>query len=429
MRRGSVSFPFIVLFSLVLAACDDGNQQQQAGGPPEAGFITVQPRSFTQTTELPGRTTPYQVAEIRPQVNGIIEERLFEEGQEVEAGDPLYRIDDSLYQAQVESAKADLARAQATLKSTRLRAQRFERLLEMKAVSQQEYDEAQASLGENQAQVAAARAALDSARINLDYTTIEAPISGRIGRSSVTAGALVTASQAQALATIRQLDPIYVDLTQSNRDLRQLRAALEAGRLQKVGEDKARVTLLLEDGSSYDREGVLQFSEFAVEESTGSVTLRALFPNPESDLLPGMFVRARLPQGEMSNAILVPQKGVTRDPNGNATALVIGADDKVEQRQVTTERAVGNQWLIRDGLKAGDRLIVEGLQKIRPGAPVKPVNVEAQDDGAKAASAGDSGDGKAPAESKAADQNAPDQGASEQAPSEQAGDDAGQDAQ
>ncbi len=419
MRRGSVSLPFIALFSLVLAACDDGNQQQQqAGGPPEAGFITVEPQAFTLTTELPGRTTPYQVAEIRPQVNGIIEERLFEEGQEVNAGDALYRIDDSLYQAQVESAKADLARAQATLKSVRLRAQRFERLLEMKAVSQQEYDEAQAALGENQAQVAAARAAVDSARINLDYTTIEAPISGRIGRSSVTAGALVTASQAQALATIRQLDPIYVDLTQSNRELRQLRAALEAGRLQKVGEDQARVTLLLEDGSSYDREGTLQFSEFAVEESTGSVTLRALFPNPDSDLLPGMFVRARLPQGERGDAILVPQKGVTRDPNGNATALVIGAEDKVEQRQVTTERAVGNQWLISDGLKAGDRLIVEGLQKIRPDAKVKPVRLDQQGDGAAPASEGGSANGDAP-RPEAPDQAGP----------QQTGDDAAQDAQ
>ncbi|MBM7334298.1 MAG: efflux RND transporter periplasmic adaptor subunit [Alcanivorax sp.] len=419
MRRGSVSLPFIALFSLVLAACDNGNQQQQqAGGPPEAGFITVEPQTFTLTTELPGRTTPYQVAEIRPQVNGIIEERLFEEGQQVDAGDALYRIDDSLYQAQVESAKADLARAQATLKSTRLRAQRFERLLEMKAVSQQEYDEAQAALGENQAQVAAARAALESARINLDYTTIEAPISGRIGRSSVTAGALVTASQAQALATIRQLDPIYVDLTQSNRELRQLRAALEAGRLQKVGDDKARVTLLLEDGSAYDREGALQFSEFAVEESTGSVTLRALFPNPDSDLLPGMFVRARLPQGERSNAILVPQKGVTRDPNGNATAMVIGAEDKVEQRSVTTERAVGNQWLISDGLKAGDRLIIEGLQKIRPDAKVKPVQLDQQGDSAAPATEGGSASG-----------NAPRPETPDQAGPEQTGDDAAQDAQ
>ncbi|MFP1678652.1 efflux RND transporter periplasmic adaptor subunit [Alloalcanivorax sp. C16-2] len=377
MRTGSVFFPFIVLFSLALAACGgNGEQQQQAGAPPEAGFITVRSQNFTLINELPGRTSPYQIAEVRPQVTGIVEKRLFEGGELVKAGQPLYQLDDSLYKADVASARANVASAEATLKSTRLRAERFDKLLKMKAVSQQEYDEAQAALGETQAQVDAARAALQTARINLDYTTIKAPIDGRIGRSVVTPGALVTANQTQALATIRQLDPIYVDLTQSNQELRRLRAALQAGRLQQVGEDKARVTLLLEDGSEYGEAGTLQFSEFAVEESTGSVTLRALFPNPDNDLLPGMFVRARLPQGEREDAILVPQKGVTRDPNGNATALVIGQDDKVEQRRVTTERTVGNRWLISDGLQAGDRLIVEGLQKIRPGAPVKPVELK-----------------------------------------------------
>lgn len=377
MRIGSVSFPFIVFFSLALAACGgDGDQKQQAGAPPEAGFITVEAQNFTLINELPGRTSPYQIAEVRPQVTGIIEKRLFEGGELVKAGQPLYKIDDSLYRASVASAQAQVASAEATLKSTRLRAGRFDKLLKMKAVSQQEYDEAQAALGENKAQVDAARAALRTARINLDYTTIKAPIDGRIGRSVVTPGALVTANQTPALATIRQLDPIYVDLTQSNQELRRLRSALQAGRLQKVGEDKARVMLVLEDGSEYGEAGTLQFSEFAVEESTGSVTLRALFPNPESDLLPGMFVRARLPQGEQENAILVPQKGVTRDASGNATAMVIGKDNKVEQRKVTTERAVGNRWLISDGLKAGDRLILEGLQKIGPGAPVTPVELK-----------------------------------------------------
>ncbi|MEP3142576.1 efflux RND transporter periplasmic adaptor subunit, partial [Qipengyuania citrea] len=295
MRTAPVALPIALFLSLALAACGGDDQAGGDQPPPEAGFITVEPEPFTINSELPGRTTPHQVAEVRPQVNGIIEERLFEEGQLVEKGEPLYRIDDSLYQADVESAQAELARAQATLKSTRLRAQRFEKLLDMKAVSQQEYDEAEAALGENQAQVASARAALSSARTNLDYTTLEAPISGRIGRSSVTAGALVTANQAQTLATIRQLDPIYVDLTQSARELRRLRQALENGELEKVGDDKARVTLLMEDGSEYKQEGVLQFSEYAVEESTGSVTLRALFPNPDGDLLPGMFVRAKLP--------------------------------------------------------------------------------------------------------------------------------------
>ena len=379
MRTAPVALPIALFLSLALAACGGDDQTGGDRPPPEAGFITVEPEPFTITSELPGRTTPHQVAEVRPQVNGIIEERLFEEGQLVEKGAPLYRIDDSLYQADVESARAELARAQATLKSTRLRAQRFEKLLDMKAVSQQEYDEAEAALGENEAQVAAARAALSSARTNLDYTTLEAPISGRIGRSTVTAGALVTANQAQSLATIRQLDPIYVDLTQSARELRRLRQALENGELEKVGEDEARVTLLMEDGSEYQEEGVLQFSEYAVEESTGSVTLRALFPNPDGDLLPGMFVRAKLPEGERSEAILVPQKGIARDSTGQATAMVINDNDQVERRNVTTERAVGNRWLIAEGLSGGDRLVVEGLQKIQPGMTVKPVKVDEED--------------------------------------------------
>ena len=379
MRTAPVALPIALFLSLALAACGGDDQAGGDRPPPKAGFITVEPEPFTITSELPGRTTPHQVAEVRPQVNGIIEERLFEEGQLVEKGEPLYRIDDSLYQADVESARAELARAQATLKSTRLRAERFEKLLDMKAVSQQEYDEAEAALGENQAQVASARAALSSARTNLDYTTLEAPISGRICRSTVTAGALVTANQAQSLATIRQLDPIYVDLTQSARELRRLRQALENGELEKVGEDKARVTLLMEDGSEYQEEGVLQFSEYAVEESTGSVTLRALFPNPDGDLLPGMFVRAKLPEGERSEAILVPQKGIARDSTGQATAMVINDNDQVERRNVTTERAVGNRWLIAEGLSGGDRLVVEGLQKIQPGMTVKPVKVDEED--------------------------------------------------
>ena len=378
MRTAPVALPIALFLSLALAACGGDDQAGGDRPPPEAGFITVEGQPFTITNELPGRTTPYQIAEVRPQVTGIIEERLFEEGELVEAGEPLYRVDSRLYKADVASARANLASAQATLKSTRLRAERFDKLLKMNAVSQQEYDEAQAALGENQAQVDAARAALETARINLDYTTMEAPISGRIGRSTVTAGALVTANQTQALATIRQLDPIYVDVTQSNQALRRLREALESGRLEKVGEDQARVTLLLQDGSQFKQDGALQFSEYAVDESTGAVTLRALFPNPEGDLLPGMFVRARLPQGQRNNAILVPQKGIARDPTGQATAMVIGAEDKVESRKVTTERAVGNQWLISDGLNEGDRLIIEGLQKIRPGAAVTPVKLDKQ---------------------------------------------------
>ncbi|HEX5678203.1 MAG TPA: efflux RND transporter periplasmic adaptor subunit [Alcanivorax sp.] len=395
MRTTPVAFTLSILLAAGLTACGGGKQQGGTPPPPEAGFITVESQPFTITNELSGRTTPYRIAEVRPQVTGIIEERLFEEGELVEAGEPLYRVDNRLYKADVASARANLASAQATLTSARLRAERFDKLLKMNAVSQQEYDEAQAALGETQAQVDAARAALKTARIKLDYTTMEAPISGRIGRSTVTAGALVTANQTQALATIRQLDPIYVDVTQSNQELRRLRDALESGRLEKVGEDKARVTLLLQDGSRYKHDGSLQFSEFAVDESTGAVTLRALFPNPESDLLPGMFVRARLPQGTRSDAILVPQKGVARDPTGQATAMVIGADNKVASRKVTTETAVGNQWLISDGLSEGDRLIIEGLQKIRPGVTVTPVKLDAKNQQPEPVQGGDAA-GNAP---------------------------------
>jgi membrane fusion protein (multidrug efflux system) len=376
MRTGSVHFPLLILIAVALSAC--GQEQPQGGAPaaPQVGFVTVKEAPFTVITELPGRTAAHQVAEVRPQVNGIIKERLFKEGEEVKAGQPLYRIDDRLYKADLESAKASLAAARATLKSVRLRAERFGKLVKSSAVSQQEYDEAQAAYGESQAQVQAAQATVDTARIKLDYTTIEAPIDGRIGRSSVTAGALVTANQAEPLATIRQLDPIYVDLTQSFSTLRELRAAMESGQLQKVGDDQARVTLLLADGTPYSKPGTLQFSEIAVEESTGSVTLRALFPNPDGDLLPGQFVRARLPQGQNDSAILVPQKAVTRNADGSATALVIGADGKVEKRRVTTARAVGNQWLIGSGLKPGDKLIVDGLQRIRVGVPVTPVDLD-----------------------------------------------------
>lgn len=377
MRTGSVHFPLVVLIAVALSACGKEQPQGSAPAAPQAGFVTVKEASFTVITELPGRTAAHQVAEVRPQVNGIIKERLFKEGEEVKAGEPLYRIDDRLYKADLESAKASLASAQATLKSVRLRAERFGKLVKSSAVSQQEYDEAQAAYGESRAQVQAAQAAVDTARIKLDYTTIEAPIDGRIGRSSVTAGALVTANQAEALATIRQLDPIYVDLTQSFSTLRELRAAMESGQLQKVGDDQARVTLLLADGTPYNQPGTLQFSEIAVEESTGSVTLRALFPNPDGDLLPGQFVRARLPQGQNDSAILVPQKAVTRNADGSATALVIGADNKVEKRHITTARAVESQWLINSGLEPGDKLIVDGLQKIRVGIPVTPVPLDA----------------------------------------------------
>ncbi|WP_322873924.1 MULTISPECIES: efflux RND transporter periplasmic adaptor subunit [Marinobacter] len=364
----------------MISACSQQEGSAQAQGkqqspPTEVGFVTVKAQPFTLVNELPGRTSPYQVAEVRPQVTGILEKRLFEEGEKVEAGEPLYQIDDKLYKADLASARADVASARATLESAQLTANRYERLIKTGAVSQQELDDARASLREAEAQVAAGEAAVQTAQINLDYTTIEAPISGRIGRSSYTAGALVTANQSDALVTIRQLDPIYVDLTQSYSELQKLRGALAAGKLETVGEDKASVSLVDQSDHVYEHNGTLQFSEYAVAEATGSVTLRAIFPNPDGALLPGMFVRARLPQAERDSAILVPQKGVTRQPNGQATALVVGPDNTVEKRVVKTEKAVGNRWLISEGLEDGDRLIVEGLQKTGPGAPVKPVDV------------------------------------------------------
>lgn len=380
MRSGLILSFLAGALALQLGGCSDGDQagQQQQQQAPQVGFITVKAQSTTLSRELPGRTTAHQIAEVRPQVSGVIEQRLFEEGQKVEAGQPLYKIDSRTYQAAVDSARAELARAQATLNSNTLRVDRFKTLLERRSVSQQEYDEAKAALDENKAAVAAARANLKSAQINLDYATIEAPISGRIGRSTVTAGALVTANQANALATIRQLDPIYVDLTQSSIELRRLRQAMEAGELQQVSDDEARITLILEDGSEYSKAGALQFSEYAVDESTGSVTLRALFPNPDGDLLPGMFVRGRLPEGQREDAILVPQKGITRDPTGQASAMLIVENNMVKKVNVVTERAVGSQWLIASGLEHGDRLIVDGLQKIQPGIPVSPVDTQQQ---------------------------------------------------
>ncbi|GAA3961867.1 efflux RND transporter adaptor subunit AcrA [Allohahella marinimesophila] len=371
----------LLTISTLVAACGGQEEATPVAGKqpaPQAGFITVDERPFTLVNELSGRTTPYQVAEVRPQVTGIITKRLFDEGQTVEAGQALYQLDDKLYRAALDSAKADVANARANLESAELTAKRYEKLINTGAVSRQMLDEARATRNAGNAQLAAAEAAVATVQINLDYTTIDAPISGRIGRSAVTAGALVTANQTTSLVTIRQLDPIYVDLTQSYDDLQALRAAMASGELETLGEDRAAVTLAMQNGEVYAHKGTLQFSEYSVDEATGSVTLRALFPNPDGTLLPGLFVRARLPQGQRANAILVPQKSIAREPNGQATALVIGENDTVEKRNVTTRKAVGNQWLVSDGLKAGDRLIVDGLQKIRAGGPVSPVDIAAE---------------------------------------------------
>lgn len=355
-----------------LAACSDDAPQGAAAGPVEVGVVTVASEPLTLHRELPGRSAPYRVAEVRARVDGIVLERLFEEGSEVEAGQVLYRIDPLPYQAALDSAKAQLARAEAHVESTRLLAERTADLLEDNAVSRQEHDNAQAAHKAALAEVAAARAAVRSAEINLGYTRVRAPIAGRIGRAEVTEGAFVRQAEATLMARVQQLDPIYVDLTQSSAEVLRLQRQLEAGELVRSG-DGAKARLLLEDGRVYEEEGTLQFSDVTVNPSTASLTLRALFPNPKRELLPGMFVRAQLEEGTREGAILVPQMAVRRDAQGNASVLVVGADGTLEQRPVQVPRAVGNRWLVTDGLAPGEQVVVEGLQKVRPGASVTAV--------------------------------------------------------
>ena len=359
---------------LMMTGC---KQQPSAGGPPpatpEVGVVTITTTPVTLTMELPGRISPHMLAEVRPQVGGIIQKRLFTEGSDVKAGQVLYQIDPATYQAARASAKAALARAEANLTTVRLKADRFRELVAIKAVSQQEYDDANALLKQVGADVAASQAAVDTARINVDYTSVKAPISGRIGRSTVTDGALVTASQTAAMATIQQLDPVYVDVTQSSAEILRLKRNLATGEIKGKNGGQAKVKLVLEDGSSYPQEGTLKFSEVAVEQETGSVTLRALFPNPDQLLLSGMFVRAILEEGVKEDGILVPQRGVTRNPAGNAMVMVVGAEEKVEPHVIKVARTVGDNWLVTEGLKVGDRVILEGTQKARPGTAVKTV--------------------------------------------------------
>ena len=363
----------IFVVGLIVTGCG----KKQPGGPtqagtPEVGVMTVQPERVMLTSELPGRTSAYLIAEVRPQVGGIIQKRLFTEGSDVKEGEVLYQIDPAVYQATYNSAKAALARAEANLIPIRLKAGRYAELVKDNAVSQQESDDISAALKQAEADVEAGKAAVETAHINVAYTKVTAPISGRIGRSSVTNGALVTASQPAALATIQQLSPIYVDVTQSSADLLRLKQNVASGQLKSNG-SAARVRLLLEDGSPYPLPGTLKFSEVTVDQSTGSITLRAIFPNPKHALLPGMFVRAILEEGVNDRAILVPQRGVTRNPSGNAMVMVVGSEEKVEPRVIKVIRTVGENWLVSEGLKAGDRVILEGLQKARPGTPVKAV--------------------------------------------------------
>lgn len=372
-RRLSVASFCLAATVTMPVGCRKGPSGPPPGGPVEVAVVTVKPEKIVLTTELPGRTSPYLVAEVRPQVNGLIRERTFEEGSNVTAGALLYQIDPAPYQAAYDQAKAALAMAEANVPAARLRAERLKGLVEIKATGRQNYDDALAALQQAEASVAAARAAEESARINLSYTPIRSPIPGRIGKSSVTVGALVTAYQPVPLAVVQQLDPIYIDVSQSSAEILRLRQSLASGRLKRSGESWSRVKLLLEDGTPYPLEGKLKFRDVTVDPTTGSVTLRMVFPNPDNVLLPGMFVRAIVEEGVNEEAILVPQQGVTRDQKGQPYALVAGKEGKVEQRMLTLDRTVGDEWLVTKGLATDDRVIVEGLQRIRPGADVKGV--------------------------------------------------------
>lgn len=366
------------IVSLILIGCGEKEAQQGQGSapPPEVAVVTLQPTSTTLVTELPGRTTDFRQAEIRPQVGGILQKRLFTEGQMVEAGQVLYQIDAASYRAALNSAEANLARAKATQHNAKLRADRIKGLLSNKVASQQEFDDAEAQLLQANADVASAVAAVESARINLEYTKLKSPISGQIGRSAVTEGALLTANQAQILATVRQLDPIYVDLTQSSNELLKLRRKLSDGVFE--AQQEVEVTLLLDDGAVYEHKGSLQFSEVSVDPSTGMVTLRAVFPNADGQLLPGMFVRASVNHAVDPNAILVPQVAVSRNPKGHAVVMLVNKEKQVEARVIEVSRVVGDSWLVTSGLTAGDTVIVAGLQKVQPGIPVTTVDAATQ---------------------------------------------------
>lgn len=363
----------ILLAGFVLSACEGQGQKANstaAPPPPSVSVIVAQTQAVPLIAELPGRTVAYLAAEVRPQVTGIIKERKFNEGSEVKAGQLLYQIESSTYQATLANAQAVLARAEANLQSARQTAARYADLVKIEAVSKQANDDAIAAVELAKADVAAAKAAVEKAQIDLQYTRVTAPIAGRIGRSAVTAGALVTANQSEPLATVQQLDPIYVDLTQSSAELLRLRRALAEGQLQGNADGRVPAQLIMEDGSVYGEAGELAFSEVSVDPNTGSVALRAVFPNPRGELLPGMYVRARLQQGQQTSAILLPHAAVSRDPRGNATVMVVNDSNVAESRIIQVARSEGDKWVVTDGVVNGERVIVSGLQYARPGAPV-----------------------------------------------------------
>jgi len=372
IRPKTFLLPISAALVLAMAACDGKQQQAAPQRPPvEVSVVTVEPQRVALFTDLPGRTSAFRVAEVRPQVNGIVLKRLFQEGSDVTAGQQLYQIDPATYRAAMASAQADLAKARANLKSIEAKAARYADLVQINAVSRQDYDDIVASLDQAKAQILVAQAGVETTRINVEYTKVYAPISGRIGKSNVTEGALVTANQAAALATVTQLDPIYVDVSQSSSDLMRLRRAVASGRMQQGKADQAPVTLTLDGASQpYEIAGQLQFSDVTVDPTTGSVQLRAVFPNPRHDLYPGLFVRARVEQGVREQAILVPQQSLVRTPDGAAMVWVVGADGKVNPRPVEVGQVSGDKWIVDGGLQPGETVVTEGLQKIGPGAEV-----------------------------------------------------------
>ena len=364
----------LAVLPALMAGCDRNPANSAAAPPPpQVGVLTVHPEAVKRTTDLPGRTSAALIAEVRPQINGVILKRLFTEGGYVTEGQRLYQIDPAPYQASYDSAVAALAHDEAALATASAKATRYQQLVAAQAVSKQDYDDAVARAKEAQADIAGARATIERARINLDYTKVLSPIAGRIGRSTVTPGALVTANQTQTLAIVTQLDPIYVDVNQPVTTLLRLRQELRAGEIEKADDGAARVTLKLEDGSTYPLPGRLDFAEVNVNQSTGTVLVRATFPNPQHLLLPGMYAHAEIDEGVNRNGILVPQQAISRNPHGDAVVLVLGDGNKAETRTLATGPAVGDQWVVTGGLKPGERVIVDGLQKVRPGTVVQPV--------------------------------------------------------
>lgn len=371
-----LSILLAALSGLTLSACNQGNKSPAGANIPEVGVVSLAPQTLTLNSELAGRATAQVVAQIRPQIGGIVQKRVFTEGAQVKVGELLYLIDPASYQATYASAQATVARAEATLAAARLKAKRQKELLAIEAISQQDNEDAQVALQQAEADLASAKAALDTARINLERTRITSPIAGRIEVSTVTPGALVTANQETALTTVQQLDPIYIDVPQSSVDALQLRQALTSGKLKTDADASAKVQIILEDGSIYKHEGRLQFSGVTVNTTTGALTLRAQVPNPEHLLMPGMYLRVKLDKGTDPNALLVPQSGIGRDNAGRPTALVVSPDDKVELRKVSVAEVVGQNWRVTEGLQAGDRVIIEGSLKARPGQTVHAVETQ-----------------------------------------------------